>query len=367
MSVEKTMTVELGERSYPIHIGTGILAEPGLLAQYLQGSQVAVVTNEIVAELALPALLNSLKGLNAEVDVLTLADGEGEKNLTNYARIMDFLVAKRHNRSTQLIALGGGVVGDITGFAAATYQRGVRFIQIPTTLLAQVDSSVGGKTAVNHPSGKNLIGAFHQPVAVIADLEVLRSLPAREFRAGMAEVIKYGVIADGEFFEWLESHASGLLNFDIGLLTHAVSRSCEIKAAIVAEDEREAGRRALLNYGHTFGHAIEALTGYQQLLHGEAVAIGMTMAADLACRMGILAAEQGSRIKTLIAACGLPVEPPSLPVNEFLAAMGMDKKVVDGTLRLVLARRLGEAFVTDEIDAEMLKMTLKAGSGLCRG
>jgi 3-dehydroquinate synthase len=280
---------------------------------------------------------------------------------------MDFLIEHRHNRTTTLIALGGGVVGDITGFAAATYQRGVDFIQIPTTLLAQVDSSVGGKTAINHSSGKNLIGAFHQPVCVLADLEMLSSLPPREYRAGMAEVIKYGVIADPGFFDWLETNATALLDQDTEALAHAVARSCELKAAIVAEDERESGRRALLNFGHTFGHAIEALTGYTRFVHGEAVAIGMVMAADLSIREGTLGPADGRRIRSLIEAVGLPVVPPDLPANEFLVAMGMDKKVVDGRLRLILVRGIGDAFVSDSAVRQNLDATLTAGGALCNG
>jgi 3-dehydroquinate synthase len=280
---------------------------------------------------------------------------------------MDFLVENRHNRTTTLIALGGGVVGDITGFAAATYQRGVNFIQVPTTLLAQVDSSVGGKTAVNHPRGKNLIGAFHQPVAVLADTTVLASLPVRELQAGLAEVVKYGVIADSEFFDWLEANVEALLALDGDALRHAVARSCEIKAGIVAEDEREAGIRALLNYGHTFGHAIEALTGYCELLHGEAVAIGMVMAADVAIRAGLLEAADGVRIKRLITRFGLPVAPPELPAGEFLKAMKMDKKVVDGSLRLVLPAAIGDARVTAEVPPAVLETALTEGDTIGGG
>lgn len=367
MSVEKRLSVSLGERSYPIYIGTDLLEDNTLLAGHIQGSQVAVVTNEILADLALPQLLETLKGCNARVSVFTLKDGEGEKNLANYGAIMDHLMAERHNRSTTLIALGGGVVGDITGFAAATYQRGVKFIQIPTTLLAQVDSSVGGKTAVNHPAGKNMIGAFHQPVAVLADMALLKTLPVREYAAGIAEVVKYGVIADPDFFDWLEANVDDLLAQDSDTLGHAVAVSCRTKAEVVAEDERESGRRAILNYGHTFAHAIEALTGYTQFLHGEAVAIGMVQAADLSARLGMLGAEDARRIRTLLERFGLPVIPPSLAPEAMLDAMGMDKKVVDGTLRLVVARRLGEAYVTADVPRKTLLETLSAGEVLCRG
>jgi len=367
MSIERRLKVELGSRSYPIYIGTGLLDDSELLARHIRGSQVAVVTNEVVRDIALDRLLVALSGRNFKVDVMTLADGEGEKNLTNYEGILDFLVDRRHNRSTTLIALGGGVVGDITGFAAATYQRGVDFIQIPTTLLAQVDSSVGGKTAVNHPSGKNLIGAFHQPVSVVADMALLGTLPVRELRAGIAEVIKYGVIADAEFFHWLDANTSSLLELDHEALSHAVARSCEIKADVVAEDEREAGKRALLNYGHTFGHAIESLTGYSRYLHGEAVAIGMVMAADLAVRSGELVEDEGRLIRQVVSRFGLPTSPPVLSAEKFLAAMGMDKKVVDGSLRLILASRIGEAFVADSVDPGKLIETLEAGESLCNG
>ncbi|HEY5646545.1 MAG TPA: 3-dehydroquinate synthase [Pseudomonadales bacterium] len=365
MSIDRTLEVSLGERSYPIYIGTDLLGDASILRRHIHGSQVAVITNDVVRELALDRLLGGLAGCSAEVAVYSLPDGEEEKSLGNYAAIMDFLVKARHNRSTTLVALGGGVVGDITGFAAATYQRGVNFIQIPTTLLAQVDSSVGGKTAVNHPGGKNLIGAFHQPVAVLADLELLRSLPSREYAAGIAEVIKYGVIADAGFFDWLEANADALLAQDRRALIHAVARSCEIKAAVVAEDERESGRRAILNFGHTFGHAIEALTGYRRFLHGEAVAMGMVMAADLSARCGLLCRDDARRVLALVRRFALPSVPPPLSADEMLQAMGMDKKVVDGRLRLVLARAIGDALVTSDVTAGDLRATLTAAEDLC--
>jgi 3-dehydroquinate synthase len=367
MSIDRSFTVELGERSYPIYIGTDLIGDEMLLARHIGGSQVAVITNEIVRDIALEGLEAALHGINVRVDVLALEDGESRKNLATYAAIMDFLVEKKHNRTTTLIALGGGVVGDITGFAAATYQRGVNFIQVPTTLLAQVDSSVGGKTAVNHPSGKNLIGAFHQPVAVLADTGVLKTLPIRELRAGLAEVVKYGVIAEAAFFSRLEGHVDELLGLDGEVLTHAIARSCEIKAEIVAEDERETGKRALLNYGHTFGHAIESLTGYGELLHGEAVAIGMVMGADFGVRSGVLDADSGKKIKALVRRFGLPTVSPTLSENAFLEAMGMDKKVVDGALRVVVPSEVGRAFVTADVDVKTLRTTLGAGDSLCDG
>ncbi|MDE0350402.1 MAG: 3-dehydroquinate synthase, partial [Gammaproteobacteria bacterium] len=284
-----TVTVDLGERSYPIRIGRGLLGQPGLLDPFLAGSQALVVTNEVVGEHYLD---RTLAGLPAHVraDVLALPDGEAFKTLATFSDVIDRLVAGRHNRGTTIIALGGGVVGDVAGFAAAAYQRGVPYIQVPTTLLALVDSSVGGKTAVNHPGGKNLVGAFYQPRCVVADLDTLDTLPDRELRAGLAEVIKYGVIFDADFFDWIAAHLSALLARDMDSLGHAVARSCEIKAEVVRTDERESGVRMVLNYGHTFGHALEAVTGYASLLHGEAVAIGMVLAAELAARLGTLPA-----------------------------------------------------------------------------
>jgi 3-dehydroquinate synthase len=364
MTVLGKLTVELGARSYPIYIGDGLIDDAALLRSHIGSRQVAVVTNEVVRDIALERLLTALEGADTQVDVFTLADGEAEKNLDNYARILDFLLAHRHNRTTTLVALGGGVVGDIAGFAAATYQRGVNVVQIPTTLLAQVDSSVGGKTAVNHRAGKNMIGAFHQPVAVLADLDLLGTLPERELRAGFAEVIKYGVIADADFFTWLESNTEALLALERDALVHAIARSCEIKAAVVAEDERETGKRALLNYGHTFAHAIESLAGFGTYLHGEAVAIGMVMAADLAVRSAVLDPAAGVRICQLIEGFGLPTTPPQISAAAMLEAMGMDKKAVDGALRFVLAREIGAAFVTGDIAQQRLGETLTAGSSL---
>lgn len=356
------LQVDLGERSYPVLIGTGILGKPGLLSPYLRGTQAMVVTNETVSPLFLNKLLSGLEGVDA--DVVELADGERFKTLETYSRVIDALMDKRHNRTTTLIALGGGVVGDIAGFAAATFQRGVAFIQVPTTLLAQVDSSVGGKTGVNHPDGKNMIGAFHQPSCVVADIEALKTLPEREYRAGLAEVVKCGLIWSQGFFAWLEGQTSKLKRRAPDALMEAVRRSCRIKAEVVGRDEREQGLRAILNYGHTFGHALETLTGYSQLLHGEAVAIGMAAAADCAQRHGLLDDASVRRITALLSALGLPTRMPAgTDAKAMLEVMGMDKKVLDGRLRLVLPERIGAVRVTDEIDRQALLRTLEAAMG----
>jgi 3-dehydroquinate synthase len=353
----RTLTVELGERSYPIHIEAGLLSKPGLLKGYISGNQVLVVTNQAVGPIYLDKLLASLEGF--QVDTLQLPDGEKFKNLETLNKIFDQLLQKKHNRTTTLVALGGGVVGDMTGFAAACYQRGVNFVQVPTTLLAQVDSSVGGKTAVNHPMGKNMIGAFYQPQAVVVDTATLDTLPDREFRAGVAEVIKYGLIADADFFVWLEQNIEALMNRDREVLAFAIERSCQNKADVVAQDEREGGIRAILNLGHTFGHAIETAQGYTDWLHGEAVAAGMVMAADLSYRRGILAQSELERIKLLLQGCGLPVSAPgNIPSQQFLELMSVDKKVVDGSLRLVLLNGIGCAQVSSDIDPDMLEQTL---------
>ena len=356
------LNVDLGDRSYPILIGTGLLRRAELLTPYLCGNQVMAVTNRTVAPLYLDALRVALG--DVQMDVFQLADGERFKTLESYSRIVDALMERRHSRSTTIVALGGGVVGDIAGFAAATYQRGVCCIQVPTTLLAQVDSSVGGKTAINHPLGKNMIGAFHQPRCVLADTGTLATLPEREYRAGLAEVLKYGVIWDKTFFSWLEANTAALLNRDADALAHTVRVSCQTKAQVVARDEREGGLRAILNFGHTFAHAIETLTGYEQLLHGEAVAIGMVLAADCSVRHGLLDKADAARILRAVSALGLPSEmPPGLGASAMLDAMGLDKKVVDGKLRLVLARRIGEVVVTGEVEHQALSATLHAGCG----
>jgi 3-dehydroquinate synthase len=361
--VTAELLVDLGARSYPIHLGVGMLGDPRRFTPFIGGSQVCIVTNETIAPLYLNAVKEALGGY--AIDACVLPDGEAHKTLDTYARVIDHLVAHRHNRSTTLIALGGGVIGDITGFVAATYQRGVGLIQVPTTLLALVDSSVGGKTAVNHPQGKNLIGAFYHPRLVLADLDTLSSLPSREYLAGIAEVIKCGVIRDPQFFGWLEGNIDRLLRRDATALHHVVLTSCSIKAAVVAADEREEGVRAILNFGHTFGHAIETLTRYEYL-HGEAVAIGMVMATDLSMRLGLLDRVDGRRIKSLISAFGLPVAPPgNIAAQAMRTAMGMDKKVIDGQLRLVLARGLGDAFVADQFDSSALGQTFAAHAALC--
>ena len=318
----RSITVELGERSYPIVIGGGLLGGGLDLSAYVSGPDCLVVTNETVEPLYLEALTAGLT--DKQVRAISLPDGEAYKTLETVEDILDTLVEGGANRDTTVIALGGGVVGDIAGFAAASYMRGVDFIQVPTTLLAQVDSSVGGKTGVNHAAGKNLIGAFHQPRAVLIDTDTLRTLPDRELRAGLAEVIKYGAIVDADFFAWLEANIDALLTCDPEVLAVAIRRSCELKAAIVAEDERESGRRAILNFGHTFGHAIERCQGYGEWLHGEAVAAGMVMAAQLSAVDNALA----ERIGNLLERAGLPTRPPAIAATDLLAAMGMDKKVL---------------------------------------
>lgn len=344
----ETITVELGERSYPIVIGRGLIDGGFDLSPYIKGSDCLIVSNDTVAPLYLEKVAAGL--VDKSVSRCELPDGEVHKTLSTMERILDTLVESGANRDTTIVALGGGVVGDIAGFAAACYLRGVAFIQIPTTLLAQVDSSVGGKTGVNHPGGKNFIGAFHQPQIVLIDTDTLYTLPERELKAGLAEVIKYGAICDVEFFAWLEENLDALLGKDAEAMAHAIKRSCELKAEVVAEDEREAGRRAILNFGHTFGHAIEHSLGYGEWLHGEAVAAGMVMAARLS---GLNVADT-ARLVNLIQRAGLPVEAPKIAGADWMRAMGMDKKVKNKTLRFVLLRALGDAYVSSEIDASRL-------------
>lgn len=359
----KTVNVELGDRSYPIHIGPGLLGQPDFLMPHIAGSQVCIVTNKTVAPLYLDKVRTSLQGL--QISEIVLPDGEQYKTLEQVTGIYDYLLAQRFERSGTLLALGGGVVGDMTGFAAATYQRGVHFIQIPTTLLSQVDSSVGGKTGVNRPRGKNMVGAFYQPRCVIADTQTLRTLPRRELLAGIAEVIKYGLINNADFFQWISEHFRSLLELDDEIISHAIEVSCEEKARIVAEDEKESGKRAILNFGHTFGHAIETCAGYGKWLHGEAVAAGMVMAADLSMRQGLITQEDAQAVKKLISATGLPVAPPEeMGAETFLELMSRDKKAAGGRIRFVLLEHIGRAVVTGDVAEEHLLATLNAGPGL---
>lgn len=352
----RSIRVELGERSYPIYIGNGALDQAALFAAHIKGRQVAVVTNDVVAPLYLERLCQALSGFS--ITPIILPDGEVHKDWQTLQLVFDALLGARHDRKTTLIALGGGVIGDMTGFAAACYQRGVDFIQVPTTLLSQVDSSVGGKTGINHPLGKNMIGAFYQPRAVVIDIDTLRTLPSRELSAGLAEVIKYGLIHDQEFLGWLEQYIDRLLALDAAALLEAIERSCVIKAEVVAADEREGGIRAILNLGHTFGHAIETHMGYGRWLHGEAVAAGTVMALEMSRRLGWLAERDRDRGIRLLHRAGLPVAPPAeMTPEDFSRHMAVDKKVLDGKLRLVLLRGLGDAVVTGDFAPEALAGT----------
>lgn len=361
----RTLTVELAERSYPIFIGTGLISKPELYLPYIKGHQALIVTNTTVEKLYLDQVQRALTGI--QVDVVVLDDGEQYKTIDELNKIYDALLKNKHNRTTTLIALGGGVVGDMCGFAAATYQRGVNFIQVPTTLLSQVDSSVGGKTGVNHPLGKNMIGAFHQPQAVIADTEVLNSLPETELSAGLAEVIKYGLIADVEFYRWLQDNVASLVRKSPEALAFAIERSCQNKADVVAEDEKEGGIRAILNFGHTFGHAIEAEQGYGNWLHGEAVAVGMLQAADLSWRLGKVTAEEVDAVRQLLLDANLPTSgPENMQAEHYLEHMAVDKKVIDGRIRLVLLEQIGKAWVTSEAPKNLLLETLQASQNLGR-
>ncbi len=355
----KTLTVALGERSYPIHIGQNLLGRADLVASHVRGTQVMIVSNETVAPLYLERARAAFADF--QVETVILPDGEQYKTLETVDRIYDALLRARFDRQCSLVALGGGVVGDMTGFAAATYQRGVDFIQIPTTLLAQVDSSVGGKTGVNHPLGKNMIGAFHQPRCVIIDTDTLDTLADRQLSAGLAEVIKYGLIRDEGFVRWLEEHMADLLQREPALTAEAIETSCRHKAEVVAADERESGQRALLNLGHTFGHAIETGAGYGNWLHGEAVGTGMLMAADLSCREGWLDPQDVQRVEALIASARLPTRAPAdMDYDRFMDIMAVDKKVRAGRIHFVLLRAIGEAFVTDRFDPGHLRATIEA-------
>lgn len=354
------LPVDLGERSYPIMIGEGLLGECDL-SGYVGGSQIMIVTNDVVGPLYLEKAKACFPG--KAVDSVVLPDGEKHKDWQTLNLIFDALLEKRHTRKTTLVALGGGVVGDMTGFAAASYQRGVPFIQIPTTLLSQVDSSVGGKTGINHPLGKNMIGAFHQPEAVMIDTDTLQTLPPREVSAGLAEVIKYGLIRDTAFLGWLEETIEPLAACDSKALAEAIFRSCACKADVVAQDERESGLRATLNLGHTFGHAIETFAGYGNWLHGEAVGTGMIMAADLSAREGLISLADYDRVVRIVHRAGLPVQPPvEMTPEDFMGLMAVDKKNIDGKLRLVLLRALGDALVTSEATSQNLMATLKVFS-----
>jgi 3-dehydroquinate synthase len=354
------LQVELGERSYPIVIGQSLLGDAAMFARHIGGKRAAIVTNTTVAPLYLEQLKQSLQSIGKEVITIILPDGEEEKTWASLMRVFDALLAEKCDRKTTLIALGGGVIGDLTGFAAASYMRGVPFIQVPTTLLAQVDSSVGGKTGINHPLGKNMIGAFYQPQAVIADTGTLNTLPARELSAGLAEVIKHGAIIDAHFFDWIEANIDQLMARDPVALAYAIQRSCEIKADVVRQDEREGGLRAILNFGHTFGHAIEAGLGYGQWLHGEAVGCGMVMAADLSYRLGYIDFVSKTRIKSLVAAAGLPTTAPDLGQARWLELMQVDKKNEGGQIQFILLKPLGTPTITT-VPPDVLNATLRAG------
>jgi 3-dehydroquinate synthase len=356
----QTLQVGLAERSYPIHIGGGLLDQEKLLESVIPRKRVAIVSNTTVAPLYLTRLENTLKRIGVQSVAIILPDGEEFKTAENLNLIYDGLLKARCERSTPLIALGGGVVGDMTGFAAATYLRGVPFIQIPTTLLAQVDSSVGGKTGINHPLGKNMIGAFYQPSVVLADTGTLDTLPDSELAAGIAEVIKYGLIRDLPFLEWLEQNMEKLLARDKEALQYAIERSCQNKAEVVGADERESGDRALLNLGHTFGHAIESGMGYGNWLHGEGVAAGTIMAADLSCRLGWISQQDVARVRELFVRAKLPVVSPNLGVETYLDLMGLDKKVEGGKIRFVLLKQLGKAVIYGDVAADLLRQTLEA-------
>jgi len=358
----ETLSVALGHRAYPIHVGRALLDKSELLLPFLRQRKVAIVTNTTVAPLYLERLSDSLRRARVEVVEVILPDGEQFKDWQTLNLIFDVLLQRRCERSTTLLALGGGVVGDMTGFAAACFQRGIPFIQVPTTLLAQVDSSVGGKTAINHPLGKNMIGAFYQPKLVLTDTDTLTTLPDRELSAGLAEVIKYGLIRDLPFFEWLEEHLERLLLREPAALAEAISRSCRNKAEVVVADEHESGERALLNLGHTFGHAIETGMGYGECLHGEAVAAGTMIAAQLSLQLGWIGSSELDRIERLFRRAGLPVSGPALEVERYLALMQHDKKVRDGKLRFVLLQGIGQAVVSDAAAQDEVRTAILARS-----
>jgi 3-dehydroquinate synthase len=359
----KTLHVDLASRSYPIYIGTDLLEQKALFEPHLKSSTtVFIVSNTTVAPLYAKTLTNTLTQLGKTVRLLELPDGESFKDWQHLQLIFDELLAHGADRQSMIVALGGGVVGDMAGFGAASFMRGIRFIQVPTTLLAQVDSSVGGKTGINHPLGKNMIGAFHQPVAVIADLNTLRTLPARELSAGLAEVIKHGAIADADFLDWIEANTSALLACDTNAMAHAVLRSCEIKSAVVSADEREGGIRATLNFGHTFGHAIESGLGYGEWLHGEAVGCGMVMAADLSARLGQINKLDAERLKRIIKSMHLPIVPPKLGTERFMELMQVDKKTEAGQIRYITLGSIGAARIQQVPDATVIETLLATGA-----
>lgn len=359
----KTLRLDLGSRSYPIYIGTHLIEQAALFEPHLKSSTtVFIVSNTTVAPLYAKTLIDTFTQLGKTVRLLELPDGESFKDSQHLQLIFDELLAHGADRQSMIVALGGGVVGDMAGFGAASFMRGIRFIQVPTTLLAQVDSSVGGKTGINHPLGKNMIGAFHQPVAVIADLNTLHTLPARELSAGLAEVIKHGAIADADFLNWIETNITALRSCDTGAMAHAVLRSCEIKSAVVSADEREGGIRATLNFGHTFGHAIESGLGYGEWLHGEAVGCGMVMAADLSARLGKISRADAERLKRIIEAMGLPIVPPKLGAQRFMELMQVDKKTEAGQIRYVVLEGIGKARIQQVPDAAVIETLVATGA-----
>ncbi len=358
----KTLEVDLGTRSYPIHIGTDLIDQPNLFSACEKASSIYIVTNTTVAPLYAERLTKTLEKLGKPVRTIILPDGESYKDWKNLQLIFDDLLKFGADRQTMLVALGGGVIGDMTGFVAASFMRGIRFIQVPTTLLAQVDSSVGGKTGINHPLGKNMIGAFHQPVAVIADLNTLKTLPPRELSAGLAEVVKHGAIADAQFLDWIEANASALLGCDTNAMGHAVLRSCEIKSAVVSADERESGVRATLNFGHTFGHAIEAGMGYGEWLHGEAVGCGMVMAADLSCRLKYISKAEFGRLTKIISSMNLPIVPPKFGAERYMELMQVDKKTEGGKIRYVVLEKIGQAQIKSIPDAQVIETLTATGA-----
>ena len=369
----QTVVVNLGDRTYPIHIGSKLIDNRELVAPYLARGRVVIVSNDVVAPLYLEQARSAFmvpksgSPSGAPCEAIVLPDGEAHKNLDAVSHIYDKLMAGKYDRNTVLVALGGGVVGDITGFAAATYMRGIQFIQMPTTLLAQVDSAVGGKTGVNHPLGKNMIGAFYQPLCVIVDTDVLTTLPEREVKAGLAEVLKYGLISKPEFFYWLAENSDALLRLDTECLTRAIKTCCQAKAEVVAIDEKESGVRALLNLGHTFGHAIETATGYGTYLHGETVAMGLVMAADLSMRLGWIEQKTAQRVRAVLEDnFAMPVIPPAaITTEQYLELMSSDKKAELGKIRFILLKAIGQAVIEAEVDDECLQATLRAGDRLC--